>query len=184
MFYGLSKPIIAKRTVEAGVEKYSEGFQCGKAVGTSVTPNYSEASQYGDDQLADYIKEFIDANVSVNTTTMPLEAGSTIFGHTVNKEEKSIEYGANDEANEVGYGFYAREINDGVRTIVACWMPNVKFAEGAESYSTKNGSITFQTPTIEGKAGVDLIGNWKYKQTFETVEAAVAWLKGKAGITE
>ena len=45
-FYGLSKPFIAKLDVQAGT--YSDGFQFGHAVGTSVSPQYNEANLYGD----------------------------------------------------------------------------------------------------------------------------------------
>lgn len=183
-YYGLSKPVIAKRTANPAGDTYSDGFLCGKAVGTSVTPNYSEASLYGDNELAEYAKEFSDADVSANVTTLPIEAVTTMFGHTYDESTKMVTYAAADKANAVGYGFYATESVNGVASYVACWLPNVKFTEAAESYSTKGSSIEFQTPTIEGKASADSKGAWKYKQTFTTEDAAIEWLKTKAGITE
>lgn len=181
-YYGLSNPIIAKRTEDVGGDTYSDGFQCGKAVETSVTPNYSEASLYGDNTLAEYAKEFSNADVSLGVTTLPAEAITVVFGHTKDTESGEITYGAGDAAATVGYGFYVTEVVNSVNSYVACWLPNVKFTEAAESYTTKGGSIEFQNPTLEGKASADSDGNWKYKKTFTTEAAAIAWLKEKAEI--
>lgn len=179
-YYGLSKPYFAKLNLEAGT--YSEGFRCGKAVGTDITPNYIEASLYGDDELAEYVKEFKDADVNVSTTEMPLEAASVLFGHKVDKEKSEITYGADDQANYVGYGTYMKEVKDGVVKYPAVWLPKVKFSDSAESFTTKGDSITFVTPNFSGKASTDATGNWRYKKTFDTEEEAIAWLEEKVNI--
>lgn len=179
-FYGLSFPTIAKLDTVTG--KYTDGFKCGKAVSSDVTPNYNEASLHGDDELAEYVKDFKDADVTLGVTEFPIEAATVMFGHKVDTETNSITYGTQDVASYVGYGFYASEINEGVTKYTACWLPKVKFADTAESYSTKGESIEFKTPSISGKATADASGNWKYKQTFATIEEARAWLETKAGI--
>lgn len=180
-YFGLSNPYIAKLNAETGA--YSDGFRCGEAVGTEITPNYNEASLYGDNKLVEYIKEFKDADVTMTVTTLPLKAADTMFGHAVDEEKKTITYNVNDAANYVGYGFCVQEIKGGIVTYPAVWMPKVKFADSAESLTTKGDSVAFGTPSISGKAAADAQGNWRYKQTFETEEAAHAWLKEKAGIT-
>lgn len=181
-YYGLSKPVIAKRTAGESADTYSQGFICGKAVGTDVTPNYSEATLYGDNELAEYAKQFTNADVTLTVTTLPAEAASVIFGHEVDAETNEVTFAAGDEANSVGYGFYATESVNGVTSCVACWLPNVKFTEAAESYTTKGESIEFKTPSMEGKAGVNAEGIWKLKKTFSTEAEALAWLKTKANI--
>lgn len=181
-YYGLSNPVIAALDVAKGT--YSGGFKCGKAVGSDITPNYKEGSLYGDDQLAEYVKEFKDADVTLTTTEMPLAAAKTMFGHTVDESKKSVTYNTADNANFVGYGFRMQEIKDGVITYPAVWMPKVKFGDSAETFTTKGESITFGTPQISGKAAADASGNWRYKQTFDTAEAADEWLDEKANITK
>lgn len=179
-YYGLSYPIIAKLDVKNGT--YSDGFKCGKAVSSDVTPNYNESSLFGDDELAEYVKDFKDADVTLGTTEIPIEAASVMFGHTVNKESSTITYGTQDASNYVGYGFYASEMVDGVTKYTACWLPKVKFADSAETYTTKGESIELKTPTISGKATADLKHNWKYKQTFDSIDKTIAWLMEKAGL--
>ncbi len=181
-YFGLSKPIIAKRVKKGESWTYEKGFQCGKAISTDVTPNYNEASLYADNELAEYVKEFKDADVTLGVSTLPILAASTMFGHTV--EENAITYGADDTASDCGYGFYASEKVDGDKKYIACWLPVVTFTEAAEAYETKGDSMAFKNPSLAGKARADENKNWKYKETFGTEDEAVEWLKGKANITE
>ncbi|MCF0186779.1 MAG: major tail protein, partial [Bacteroidaceae bacterium] len=143
-YFGLSKPIIAKLGTDG---TYSEGFECGKAVGTDITPNYSESSLYGDNELAEYVKGFTNADVTLTVTTLPSAAAKVIFGHTTETEGET-KYGTQDEPNFVGYGFIASESVDGDTVYVGTWLPKVKFYEGATSWTTKGESITFATPQI------------------------------------
>lgn len=180
-YYGLSLPYIAKLNPETNT--YSDGLKCGKAVGTDITPNYIEGSLYGDNELAEYIKEFNDADVSLTVTELPIKAENVMFGHTVDEAKGTVDYKSGDSPNYVGYGICVKEIANGIIKHVAAWLPKVKFGDPGESFVTKNGSISFVTPTITGKAAPDHTGEWRYKQTFETEEEADAWLREKAGMT-
>lgn len=179
--YGLSYPTIATLDVEAGT--YKNGFHCGKAVNTDITPNYNEASLFGDNELAEYAKEFKDADVNMGVTTLPIKAANTMFGHTVDEDKKEIIYHAEDTANYVGYGFFANEMVNNVKSYVAVVLPKVKFAEAAENYTTKGDSLEFKTPAISGKAYADNNGNWKYRKVLDTAKEAQAWIDEKLGIT-
>ena len=99
-YVGLRKIIIAKRT---GAKTYGEPFAFGKAIGMNVTPNYSEGSLNADDVQAEYDKEFNYAELSMNTSTVPLEAHDTMFGHTVN--ENAVDFNANDDPSTSSAGF-------------------------------------------------------------------------------
>lgn len=179
--YGLAKPIIAKLDAETGA--YTEGFQCGKAVSTDITPNYNEGSLYGDNELQEYVKEFKDADVNLTVTTMPIASATVMFGHAVDEATQNVIFSGNDSANFVGYGFYATEIINNVKSYPAVVLPKVKFTESAESYTTKGESIEFKTPALAGKAYTDINGNWKYKQLFDTEAEAIEWIQTKLGIT-
>ena len=180
-YYGLSFPYIAK--LDPKTNTYTEGFKCGKAVGTDITPNYNEASLYGDNELAEYVKEFKDADVAMTVTTLPIVAMSVMFGHTVDETEGKVTCAAGDVSKYVGYGICVQEIKDGEISYIAAWLPKVKFGDPGESFTTKGESIALATPSISGKAAPDHLGNWRYKQTFATADEAETWLKEKAGIT-
>lgn len=93
-YVGLRKPIIAK-LLESG--KYDKPFACGKAIGLQVNPNYAEGSLNADDKQAEYDKEFTYAEVTLNTSTLPIEAHEKMFGHTVGTEKKNVKFNVDDQ---------------------------------------------------------------------------------------
>ncbi len=180
-YLGMQYPIIAQYDKSAGT--YSNGFTCGEAVKVNVTPNYVEGSLYGDNKQVEYEKNFKNANVSLGVTTLPIEAASVMFGHTVDTTDNAITYAASDEANYVGVGFVTDKTDNGTKTYEANILYCVKFSEAAVDYQTKGESITFSTPTVEGLAIADASDNWKMVQEFSTAAAALAFINTAFGIT-
>ena len=155
-YIGLRKPIIGKLDTETG--KYSAPFAFGKAIGLQVTPSYAEGALNADDVQAEYDKVFNYADVTLNTSTIPIQAHHDMFGHTVETETgKSIEFNANDENNYVGMGWITVEKVDGVRS--------------------------YKTPSITGRALAMEDGKWKSVGIFDTEAAALEWINGQFGVT-
>ena len=178
-YVGLRKIIIAERT---GAKTYGEPFAFGKAIGMNVTPNYSEGSLNADDVQAEYDKEFNYAELSMNTSTVPLEAHDTMFGHTVN--ENAVDFNTNDEAKYVGQGWIAPEKVDGKKYYTGNFLYKAKYSEPSEEYTTKGDSIEYKTPSISGRALAEDDGDWKATERFDTPEKALAWIYKKFGKTE
>ena len=174
-YFGLRYPLIAKYNRTTGV--YSNGFVCGKAVSLEVTPNYSEGSLYGDDEQAEYEKAFTNANVTLGTTTLPVEAADTVFGHTVDQSTNTVTKKTTDEANYVGVGVVIDEVVDGVKKYFAYIITCAQFSESAESFTTKGDSITFSNPSIAGLAIGDKQSVWQIKQPFDDAASALAYIK-------
>ena len=172
-FIGLRKPFVAKYDRLTGT--YSDGFQYSHAVSMSVTPNYAEGSLYGDDVQVEYEKAFTNAAIALGTTSTPSQAASTMFGHKV--EDGTVIYRATDEPNYVGVGVIAPEIVDGARQFVAMIIVAAKFADSADTFTTKADSMTYNTPAIEGSAVANEDGTWKITKIFATEEDAVAFIK-------
>lgn len=179
-FYGLRKPFVASYDKESN--SYSNGFQCGKAIGVSVTPNYVEGSLYADDEQDEYEKAFQNANVTLNTNTLPVQAAKTMYGHEIDEEKGKIIYKTTDESNYVGVGFVVAQTVSGKKSFVATIITCVKFTEAAEEFSTKGESITYVTPSQEGLAIADANSEWKVKETFETADAAINFIKNYLNI--
>lgn len=175
-FVGLRKPIIGKRT---GKKTYEEPFAFGRAIGITITPSYAEGTLYADDGQAEYDKEFSYADVSLNTSTVPLKGREIMFGNKVT--EKGAKSNKDDQAKEVGMGWISVEKVDGVRKFVANFLYKVKFSEPADEHTTRGESIEYKTPTITGKASADEDGDWKEFEICESEEAALAWINGKFG---
>lgn len=179
--FGLSNPWIAKLNPNG---KYSDAFKCGEAVNTSITPNYNEASLFGDNRQVENVSEFKNANVSLGVTKMPVVAANVVFGHKITDagEEKA---NADDASNYVGYGFITAEMENGVKKYKACVLYKVKYKEGEESYETKGDSIVFKTPTLNGTAMARDDGEWRKKSPYFTSEdEADKWIQTEFGVIE
>lgn len=187
-YIGLTTPIIAKGDYSAAEPTYSEGFVCGKAISTDIEPQYSEGSLFGDNSQAEYDNEFKSANITLGTTTLPIAAEKTLYGHEVSEDNKEVTDAAGDEANYVGMGVATQEKVDGTNKYVAMWIYKVKFQGSKESFKTKGDNIEYQTPSISGKAialDADAKGKkkWRSRKIFETEAEAITWLKTKANIS-
>lgn len=179
--FGLSKPWIAKYNPGAA---YSDAFKCGTAINTSVTPNYNEASLYGDNRQVENVAEFKNANVSLGVDRMPVVASKVMFGHTVTEAGGETSK-TSDSANYVGYGFITAEMVDGVKCYRACVLFKAQFKEGEEAYETKGDSIAFKTPTLSGVAMSIETGEWREKSPyFDTEEEADQWIQVKLNVLE
>lgn len=179
--FGLSKPWIASLNVES--DTYSGAFKCGKAINTSVTPNFNEGPLFADNQQTENITEFKNAAVVLGVDSLPATAPKVMFGHDV-AEDGTETSNSEDAAAYVGYGFITTEVKSGVKKYRACLLHKVKFTEGEESYTTKGDSITFSTPNLSGVALANNKGDWRTKSPFFDSEAeADAWIQEKLGVT-
>lgn len=175
-YVGLRKPIIAQLKSDG---TYDDPFAFGKAIGMQVTPNYAEGSLYADDGQAEYDKEFSYAEVTLNTSTIPIVANEKMFGHTVT--EKNVKFNRDDQNNDVGLGWISVEKVNGIRSFIGNFLDKVKFSEPSEDYATRGGSIEYKTPSITGRASAVDGGDWKETETFATEAEAKNWIYGKFG---
>lgn len=180
---GLRKPFVAK--YNRATKTYSDGFRYSHAVSMGITPNYAEASLYGDDAQQEYEKAFTNAAITLGTTSTPIQAASTMFGHQVDIQNKKVIYKATDEANYVGVGIIGVEVVDGATQYVALIILCAKFADSAENYTTKGDQLQFNTPQIEGSAiSADDDSNWKVTRIFDTEAAAETFIKDYLNISD
>lgn len=177
-YVGLRKPIIAKLSSDG---TYDEPFAFGKAIGLQVTPNYAEGSLYADDGQAEYDKEFSYAEITLNTSTIPIIAHDKMFGHKVT--EKNVKFNGDDQNNDVGVGWISVEKVNGVRSFIGNFLNKVKFSEPSEDYATRGESIEYKTPSITGRASIVDGGDWKETETFDTEAEAKNWIYEKFGKT-
>lgn len=177
-YVGLRKPIIAQLKNDG---TYDDPFAFGKAIGLQVTPNYAEGSLYADDGQAEYDKEFSYAEVTLNTSTIPIIAHDKMFGHKVT--EKNVKFNGDDQNNDVGVGWISVEKVNGVRSFIGNFLNKVKFSEPSEDYATRGESIEYKTPSITGRASTVDGGDWKETETFTTEAEAKNWIYEKFGKT-
>lgn len=164
---------------------YSKGVVLGKFMSVEIKPSYTDATLYGDDGVAENGKEFKEADVSLETTFLPVAADKELFGNTVSGEPgmEEVISKVDDEPKYGGFGHVSVHKENGVSKYCMTWLHKVKFTPPSEKSTTKGENITYNTPTIEGKAYADEDGQWRTKKYFKSAQEAIDALKTKAGLT-
>ena len=144
---GLDKLYYAPITLDNdGKETYGTPVQLAKAISAELSVELNEATQYGDDGIADSCKEFKSGSLSLNIVDLKASAVAALLGAEIDENGVLISRGE-DVANYVAIGYRARRSNGKYHYF---WLYRVQFAIPGTSLATKGDSITFSTPTIEG----------------------------------
>ena len=144
---GLDKLYYAPITLDNdGKETYGTPVQLAKAISAELSVEANEAIQYGDDGIAESVKEFKSGSLSLNIVDLKASAVAALLGAEVDENGVLISRGE-DNANYVAIGYRARRSNGKYNYF---WLYRVQFSIPGTSLATKGDSITFSTPTIEG----------------------------------
>lgn len=142
-----------------------EPVTIGKMIEVTVKPNFKEATLYADDDIAEQIREFDSADISLNVDEIAIEAAVEVFGLTKGTLSSYtatyITERGDADSNYGTYGFIYATIKDSVTTYNVYMLHRVKFELPEDKVRTKGENITFSTPTISGKAYNDSDGNWR-----------------------
>lgn len=165
-----------------GAASYDGAKSFGKAVSCKVSVTNNDATLYAEDALAESDKSFNSASVTLGVADDDDTIFAPILGHAVNgaaEGKGEMVRNANDVAPYVGLGRVITKMVNGVMKYKGEFLYKVKFSEPSQEDQTKGEKVDFKTPEIEGSAASLANGNWSAAQTFDTKEAAVAWVKGK-----
>ena len=169
---------------------YGTGAKCDHARRGAITFNWDEASLYGDDKLAEYLKSATSADMEIETTEMGNSIATMIGLEKVKSGTgSSTIYTMKTESSvPVGVGFIQVNIVNGTKFYRTFWFHKVTFSPSNEESNTKEDTINWGCPTITGKVWavtLDTSGEAQLRdyQDHSTYSAAEAWLKTKAGIT-
>lgn len=169
---------------EDGAPTYDGAKSFGKAVSCKVSVTNNDATLYAEDALAESDKSFNSASVTLGVADDDDTIFAPILGHKVPAAGKGGTGGemvrnANDVAPYIGLGRVITKMVNGAMKYKGEFLYKVKFSEPSQEDQTKGEKVDFKTPEIEGSAASLANGNWSAAQTFDTKEAAVAWVKGK-----
>lgn len=162
-----------------GTPSYGGAKSFGKAVSAKVDVSTNDASLYADDVLAESDSSFQSAKVTLGVADDDMTVFAEILGHKVAESGGEMVRNADDAAPWIGLGRVVTKVKDGKRQYKGEFLYKVKFSEPSQEDETKGESVDFSTPEIEGSAAALANGDWSAAQTFDTKEAAVAWVKGK-----
>ena len=167
---------------------YGAGRVIQEAIEATITYNADTTNGlYGDDVLVDMDDGITGYTVSFNPTGLKDADRAAILGEEVTTGSV---YEITDAGSPWGGFGYFRVMRDENRTryYEAWWCRKIKFREPSQTTRTKEGSVQWRTPTLEGTgAGLIVDGGEKIKyikhKTFETAAAAKAWLDGLANVS-
>ena len=167
---------------------YGAGRVIQEAIEATITYNADTTNGlYGDDVLVDMDDGITGYTVNFNPTGLKDADRAAILGEEVTTGST---YEITDAGSPWGgFGFF-RVMRDENRTryYEAWWCRKIKFREPSQTTRTKEGSVQWRTPTLEGTgAGMIVDGGEKIKyikhKTFETAAAAKSWLDDLAHVS-
>ena len=187
---GMRHPVWAplQSHTEGSEPTYGAGRVIQEAIEATITFNADTTTGlYGDDVMVDMDDGITGYTVNFNPTGLKDTDRQAILGEEVTTGSV---YEITDAGSPWGGFGYFRVMRDDNRTryYEAYWCRKIKFREPSQTTRTKEGSVQWRTPTLEGTgAGLIVDGGEKIKyikhKTFETAAAAKAWLDGLANVS-
>ena len=160
---------------------YDAAVEIGALVKADLTVNLASGEIYANNMLDERMEEFISGTLAVEVSDMTDEVESTIFGSTL-KEKELIDNTA-DEIPYGGLGYYKSLTRGGKKLFKAYFYPKVKAIQGNDSAVTKGSSITLSGSPLTFTVFEPDTGDWRYRETFESENEAVAYIDEKLSAT-
>lgn len=170
---------------------FSKGKFFGKLISANFNPSYNDTTLYGDDTAVESDKTFSKGELSINVDDFgeTWEEGCQIIaeitGGTLSDDENQITFGGNDTAPYVGVGYISKGRQRNIPYYEANVFYKVQFSGFGGETKTKEESITFDTPTVDGTVMTldDQKATFRDMYRFATEEEALEKLKEIFNIT-
>ena len=187
---GMRHPVWAPLNshTEGSEPVYGTGMVVEEGISATLTFNAdANAVLYGDDRIVDMDDGITGYTISFNPTGLRDATRADLLGEEATTGDVYEITDAGSPWGGFGYFRVMRDGEDRKKYYEAYWCRKLKFREPSQETRTKEGTITWRTPTLEGTgAGLDVDGGDKLKyikhKTFETAAAAKTWLDGLANV--
>ena len=174
---GLNSLFYSKLTeANDGTPTYDGAKSFGKAVNCNVAINNNSAELYADDALQESDTSFSNGTVTLGVDDDREATFADVLGHTVTNDGQ-VTRNVNDVAPYVALGRVIVKLVENVLVHKTEILYKVKFSEPNQDEQTRGESVTFSTPSIEGKISALKNGDWSDAKTFSTKAQAVAYIQ-------
>ena len=172
---------------DGSMPTYGTGRVLQEARNATVTKEYANNPLYGDDRIVDDDNGMTGLTMSFESTGLSDEDRVAVLGEKPYGTSGG-QWETDAESPWGGFGYIRKMRQDGVRKFEAWWTLKIKFQEESQTTTTKEGSIQWNTPTLNGRAAslyVDSGDEAKFRlhQTFSAIADAKAFLNGLASIS-
>lgn len=190
MMYPVFAPLVSH--TDGSMPTYGTGVVIQEARNCNITKTYNDNPLYGDDRIVDDDNGLQALTASFEPTGLSDADRVLLFGESVAAIPGQTGLTGQWEGdNETPYGgfAYVRKMRDNGEKKFEAWLIlKIKFQEESQATSTKEGSISWGTPTLNGRAAslyVDSSDEAKFRvhYTFDTMAAAKAWINTILNVT-
>ena len=188
---GMMYPVFAPLTThtDGSMPTYGTGFVINEARNATVNREYANNPLYGDDRIVDDDNGLIGLTMSFESTGLSDTDRKLLLGEEdYGTSGVSGQWVSDNETPWGGFGYIRKMRLNGVKSFEAWITLKIKFQEESQTTTTKEGSIAWNTPTLNGRAAglyVDSSDTLRYQlhETFETIAAAKAWLNTRLNVS-
>ena len=187
MMYPVWAPI--SNHTDGSMPTYSSGTVIQEARNATVTREYANNPLYGDDRIVDDDNGMTGLTMTFESTGLTDADRKAMLGEEdYGTSGVSGQWVSDNETPWGGFGYIRKMRLNGVKSFEAWWTLKIKFQEETQATNTKEGSIAWNTPTLNGRAAgvyVDSTDKQRFQlhKTFSAIADAKAWLNGLAGIS-
>ena len=187
MMYPVWAPLATH--TDGSMPTYSAGTVIQEARNATVNREYANNPLYGDDRIVDDDNGMTGLTISFESTGLSDADRKAMLGEEdYGTSGVSGQWVSDNETPYGGFGYIRKMRDNGTKKFEAWWTLKIKFQEESMTTTTKEGSIQWNTPTLNGRAAglyVDSTDKQRYQlhKTFTTASDAKAWLNSLAGIT-
>lgn len=180
MMYPVFAPITAH--TDGSLPTYGTGVVIQEARNCTISKTYNNNPLYGDDRIVDDDNGLQELTVSFESTGLSDSDRVLLFGEDmISIGGITCQAESDNETPYGGFGYIRRMRENGERRFEAWIILKVKFTEESQTTATKEGSISWNTPTLSGRAAglyIDSTDKLRFRvhETFETIAAAKSWL--------
>jgi len=181
---GMIYPVFAKLNshTDGQMPSYATGVVIHEARNCTVSKTYNDNPLYGDDHIVDDDNGMTALTVSFEPTGLSDSDRVLLFGEVAKAVQGVTAQVEMDNETPYGGFAYVRKMRDKGEYSYEAWLIlKIKFTEESQTTATKEQQITWNTPTLNGRAAaVDIDGSgkqaWRIHATFETLSAAKSWI--------
>ena len=180
MMYPVWAPLAT--CVDGSLPTYSTGRVVQEARSANVTKEVNNNPLYGDDRIVDDDNGLTALTASFEPTGLSDSDRVLLFGESEVSVGGLTCYAESDNETPYGGFGYIRKMRDnGTKKFEAWIILKIKFTEESQTTATKEGTIQWNTPTLNGRAAGLYIDDtekvrFRIHETFDTISAAKSWI--------
>ena len=188
---GMMYPVFAKITThtDGSLPTYGNGVVIHEARNATITKTYNDNPLYGDDRIVDDDNGLQGMTCSFEPTGLSDSDRKLLF------DEDEIAVGgltcqaeSDNETPYGGFGYVRKMRDNGTKKFEAWIILKIKFTEESQATATKEGSISWGTPTLNGRAAgvyIDSSDKLRFRihETFDTAAAAKSWINSVLNVS-